>query len=60
MNRVPLSYLCRSTNVQAKYVYDYFIDECVDKAPLVGEGLTTDTAEVHTYIVILTSGNTVA
>ena len=26
-NGVPLSYLCRPTNVQAKAVYYYFIDE---------------------------------
>ena len=43
-----------------KTIYDNFIDECVDKAPLVGQSFTTDAAEVHTYIGRLTSGNTVA
>ena len=58
-NGVPLSYLCRPTNVQSKTVYDSFIYEYVDKAPLVGQAFTTDAAEVHTYIVRFTSGNTV-
>ena len=34
-NGVPLSYLCRPTKVQVKAVYNDFIDEYVDKAPLV-------------------------
>ena len=59
-NGVPLSYLCRPTNVQAKDVYEYFIDGYVNKAPLVGHEFKTDAAEVHTYIVRFTSGNTVA
>ena len=55
-----MSYLCRPTSVQEKYVYDNFIDEYVDKAPLVRQAFTTDTEEVHTYIVRFASGNTVA
>ena len=43
-----------------KAVYNDFINEYVDKAPLVGQPFTTDAAEVHTYIGRLTSGNTVA
>ena len=58
-NGVPLSYFCRPTNVQAKSVYTILIDEYVAKAPLVGQAFTTDAAEVHTYIVRFTSGNTV-
>ena len=46
--------------MQAKTVYDYFIDEYMDKPSLVGHSFTTDTTEVHTYIVRFTSGNTVA
>ena len=46
--------------MQAKDVYDDFIDEYVDKEPLVGHAFMTDTAELHTYIVRFTSGNTVA
>ena len=55
-----MSYLCIPTNVQSKAVYKNFIDEYVDKAPLVGHEFTTDAVEVHTYIVRFTSGNTVA
>ena len=58
-NEAPLSYICRPTNVQAKTVYDDFIDEYAEKATLVGHAFTTDAAEVHTYIVNSTSGNTV-
>ena len=59
-NEVPLSYLCRPTNVQAKTVYENSIDEYVDKAPLVVQAFTTDAAEVHTYIVRFISGNKVS
>ena len=59
-NVVPLSYLCRPTNMQAKAVYKDFIDEYIDKAPLVGQAFTTDAAEVHTYIVRFASENMVA
>ena len=45
--------------MQAKVVYEDFIDEYLDKAPLVGQAFTTDTAEVHIYIVRFTSGNAV-
>ena len=38
---VPFSYLCRPTKVQAKSVYNDFIDEYVDKAPIVGQAFTT-------------------
>ena len=46
--------------MQAKSVYDYFIDEYVEKAPLVGQAFTTDAADLHTYIVRFTSVNTVS
>ena len=46
--------------MQAKYVYNNFIDEYVDKVTLVGQEFTTDAAEVHNYIVRFTSGNTAA
>ena len=46
--------------MQAKAVYDDFIDEYVDKAPLIGRSFTTNFAEVHTYILRFTSGNTAA
>ena len=59
-NGVPLSYLCRPTNVQAKTVYDHFIEEYVYKATLFGQVFPTDAAEIHTYSVRFTSGNTVA
>ena len=59
-NGVPFSYLCKSTNVQEKSVYNYSVDEHVDKAPLVGQTFATDAAGVHIYIVRFTSGNTVA
>ena len=36
-NVVPLSYLCIPANMQVKSVYNDFIDEYVDKAPLVGQ-----------------------
>ena len=45
--------------MQAKSVYDNFIDEYVYKGQLVGQAFTTDAGEVHTYIVRFTSGNTV-
>ena len=45
--------------MQAKAVYEYFIDEYVDKAPLIGQAFTTGVAEVY-YIFRFTSGNTVA
>ena len=54
-----MSYLCRPTNVQAKAVYENFIDEYMDKAPLVGQALNTDAEEVHIYIVRFTSVNMV-
>ena len=47
-NRVPLIYLCRPTHMQAKPVYENFIDEYMYKAPLVGKAFTTDAEEVHT------------
>ena len=50
---------CIPTNVQAKAVYEYFIDEYVEKMPLDGNAFTTYAAEVHTYIVWFTSGNKV-
>ena len=56
-NVLPLSYLCRPTNVQAKFVYNDFIDEYVDKAPLVGQAITNNAMELHTYIVRFTFGN---
>ena len=59
-NGLPLSYLCRATNVQAKAAYNNFIDEYAGKAPLVGQAFMTDAAELHTYIVRFTSGNVVA
>ena len=59
-NGVPFNYLCIPTNVQAKAVYNDFVNEYVDKAPLDRQAFTTDTAEVHTYIVRFTSGNSVA
>ena len=37
-----------------------FIDEYLDKAPLTGQVYLTNAAEVHTYIIKFTSGNTVA
>ena len=46
--------------MQAKAVYEDFIDAYVDKAPLVGKAFTTDAAELQTYIVRFTSGNKVA
>ena len=55
-----MSYLCRSTKLQAKTFYEYFIDEYVEKAPLVGNEPTNDVAELHTYIGRFTAGNTVA
>ena len=55
-----MSYLCRPTNVQTRTVYDYFIDEYLEKFPLVGQAFTTYAAEVHAYIVRFASGNTVA
>ena len=58
-NGVPLIYLCIPTNVQEKAVYNDFIYEYIDKAPLVGQALTTDAAEVHTSIFRFNSGNTV-
>ena len=58
-NVIPFSYMCRPTNVQAKSVYNNFINEYVDKVPMVGQAFTTDVAEVHTYIVRFTSGNAV-
>ena len=54
-----MSYLCRRTNVQAKYIYDKFIDEYVEKAALVGQAFTTEAADVHTYIFRFASGNVV-
>ena len=59
-NGAPLTYLCRTTKVQSKDVYNYFIDEYVDNVPLVGHAFTTYAAEVHTYIVRFTTGNTFA
>ena len=59
-NGLPLSYLCRHTNVQVKDIYNYFINEYVDKLALVGHAFTTDKAKVYTYILRFTSGNTVA
>ena len=44
--------------MQAKYVYNDFIDEYVDEVTLVGQAFTTDAVEVHNYIVRFTSGNT--
>ena len=46
--------------MQAKIVDGNFIDEYVEKAPLVGQEFTTDAAEVYAYIVRFTSVNTVA
>ena len=60
MDGVPLSYLCRPKNVQSKDIYNNFIDEYVNKVPLVGQAFTTDAAEVPTYISRFTLGNTSA
>ena len=46
--------------MQTRPVYDYFIDEYLEKFPLVGQAFTTYAAEVHAYIVRFASGNTVA
>ena len=46
--------------MQAKNIYDNFIAEYVDKAPLVVQSFITDSEEVHNYIVRFISGNTVA
>ena len=40
--------------------YGDFIYEYVDKAPLTGKASFIDSAEVHTYIIKFTSGNSVA
>ena len=37
-----------------------FVDEYVDKAPIVGQAFTTNASEVHTYINKFNSGNAVA
>ena len=52
-----MGYLCRPANVQKKSVYEYFNDEYMEKAPLVGQAFTTDEVEVHIYIVSFTSEN---
>ena len=57
---VPLIYICRPTNLQDKYVYNDFIDEYINKVPLVRQAFTADAAEVHTYIFRFTPGNMVA
>ena len=59
-NGVPLSYLCRPTNVQSKAVYNHVIDGYVETAPLVGHVFTYNVAEVHTYVVRFTTGNDVS
>ena len=59
-NGVPLSYLCRPTNVQEKYVYNNFTNVYVNNAPLVGNAFTTNAAGVHIYIARFTSVNTFA
>ena len=56
---VPLSYVFRPENVDIHLFYGDFINEYVDKAPLLGQSYQTDSAEVHTYIVKFTSGNPV-
>ena len=56
-NGVPLGCMFRPTNAQGKSVYDNFIDEYVDKAPLVVHAFTSDAAELRTYTVRFTSGN---
>ena len=45
--------------MQSKAGYENFIDEYMDKVPLVGKSFTTDVVELHTYIVRFASGNTV-
>ena len=45
--------------MKPKAVYNDFNNEYIDKVALVGQAFMTDTADVHTYIVKLTSGNTV-
>ena len=60
-NGIPLSYICRPASAIVPTTgYGDFIDEYVDKAPLTGQAYLTDAAEVHTYVINLTSVNPVA
>ena len=46
--------------MEAKAVYNNFIDEYVYKAPLFVYAFTTDADEVHIYIIRFTSANAIA
>ena len=57
---VPIKYICHSNDLPDPTPQPDFLDEYVNMAPLTGEAFVIDTATVHTLIVNLISGNTVA
>ena len=60
-NGIPLSYIYRPVSTIVPTTgYGDCIDEYVDKSTLTGPAYLTNAAEVHTYIIKFTSGNSVA
>ena len=60
-NGVPLSYVCRDDDEAAYHDPELdFIENYILQAPVWGAAFKIDAAEVHTYLVNFTSGNSVA
>ena len=57
---VPLKYVIRNNNNPDPTPQADFLDEYVNNAPLDGQSFTSDAAEVHTFIINFTVGNTEA
>ena len=60
-NGVPLSYICREYDEAAQHDPDMdFMENYINQAPLYGDTINIDAAEVHIYLIKFTSGNDTA
>ena len=59
-NGVPLNYVIRESETAIIRDNIEFLDDYVDRAPLVGEAFASDANEVHTYIVNFITENETA
>ena len=60
-NGVPLGYVCREDDEPAYNDPELdFIENYILQAPVWGAAFKVDAAEVHTYLVNFTSGNSIA
>ena len=57
---IPLSYIWRPRGVVLRDNYEDLLYEYIDRVPLNGISFTTDTAEVHKYLVNFISDKDIA